>query len=414
MEKMQLCELMNSFEEELRHIGYAKQTLAMAGRLRRCLIQYADECRVSCYTVDLGRRFLTTKYPDSADRPYVEMPHSLRGMRRTIMLLDDYFINGTITRKMNRGDEGLSNSDQALLSRYSQECSQNDCATETIAGHMNKARQFLRYINCNEISIKDISEKEIIGFLQSKPGQSRETIAGVIGSLKYFLKFLYNMEIVDSDLSLLTPQIRIPKLARIPSVWKQGDIEKLLKSIDRGSPVGKRDYAILLTVSKMGFRTGDVFLLKKENINWTECRIELTQNKTKQPISSPLQDDVGWAIIDYLKNGRPDCDSPLVFVSHSNSSMGEPLKRAYGYALMEKYIRQAGIRLTKQQRHGLHSLRHTLATRLLEAKTPLPVISEILGQVSPDVIEKYLKVDIESLRQCALNPEEVSGDVTNL
>jgi site-specific recombinase XerD len=245
-----------------------------------------------------------------------------------------------------------------------------------------------------------------------KAGQVTTT-AHLIFALRAFLKFLLESDIVTKDFMLTLPQAHQYKLARIPSIWKQDDVEKLLAALDRGSPSGKRDYAILLTVVKMGLRTGDVFSLKKENINWEDCRIELTQQKTGEPISLPLQDAVGWAIIDYLKNARPVCDSPFVFVNHATHSLGKPLRRAYGKDLMAKCFRRARLPAKVQQQCGLHSLRHTLATRLLEAKTPLPVISEILGHTSSEAVEKYLKVDIESLRYCALDPEEVFANADN-
>jgi integrase len=90
--------------------------------------------------------------------------------------------------------------------------------------------------------------------------------------------------------------------------------------------------------------------------------------------------------------------------------MGEPLKSVYGHILMDKYIRQAGITLSAKQKRGLHSLRHTLATRLMETKTHPAVIANVLGWVSPDTIEQYLKTDVENLRLCALNPQEVMAN----
>lgn len=406
---LQIDELLTSFEEALRDKGYASEALKTAARLKRCLKEYADECGILLYSVEFGQRFLASKYPEHENALYVSMPHGMRAIRRSLILLDDFWVNGKITRRPIKGNDGLRGDDVELLTRYEQKYFIS-YAAKTTEGHIYQTRQFLRYLNSVDVAVSDVSEKEISGFLYSKPGQSRATISIVCSTLRRFLKYLFQSMITLTDLSLSVPKVHATRLARIPSVWKQDDIEKLLAAVDRGNPVGKRDYAILLSVIKMGLRAGDVFSLRIADINWAESRIELTQSKTGQPIILPLQDDVGWAIIDYLKNGRPDCDSPIVFVSHSNKSIGEMLSAVHGNILMTKYIRQAGIQLTKQQRHGLHSLRHTLAARLLEAKTPLPVISEILGQVSADAIEKYLKVDIESLRQCALNPEEVLLD----
>jgi site-specific recombinase XerD len=410
MKNNKITLLMNRFMTELRQNGYAlDQVEKRAGRLHRLLLEYSEKKGVNSYTPEIGQALLSEKYPDYTDCLSVSTPPEMKELRRTIKHLDNYLITGKIIPKKFSGNEGLCENAVKLITQYTTHL-HLDYAAATVRARQHGARQFLRYLSVNDVAVSKISETDIVGFINSKPELSRTTVGAVITELKHFLKFLNEAKIVPTDLSRLVPQIRIPKLARIPSVWKKEDVEKLLSAVDRGSPVGKRDYAILLTVAKTGIRAGDVFALKKENINWTDCRIELIQNKTKQPVSLPLQNDVGWAIIDYLKNGRPDCDSPLVFVSHSNNSMCEPLKSEYGYTLMEKYIRQAGIRMTQQQKHGLHSLRHTLAARLMEAKTPPAVIAEILGQISPDTIEMYLKTDIEQLRQCALNPEEVFGN----
>ena len=145
---------------------------------------------------------------------------------------------------------------------------------------------------------------------------------------------------------------------RLPMAGFCEDFEKLLTVIDRGSPVGKRDYAILSLISNLGIRATDVFALKKENFNFPCSRLDFIQRKSSQPVSLPLQGDTGHAVIDYLKNGRPDCETSFVFVSHSNDSLGTPLRPGYVYILLEKYMRLLGVRLTARQIHGLYLLRH--------------------------------------------------------
>lgn len=131
------------------------------------------------------------------------------------------------------------------------------------------------------------------------------------------------------------------------------------------------------------------------------------QHKTKQRVSYPLLDDIGWAIIDYLKHGRPATASPHLFVRHSApfETFGT---HANLHHIITRYTRLAGIRLRTGASRGMHSLRHTLAGVLLEQGTPLPVIAEILGHMSPLSTGVYLKIDLEGLLQCALDPDEVS------
>jgi len=174
---------------------------------------------------------------------------------------------------------------------------------------------------------------------------------------------------------------------------------KLLASIDRDNPVGKRDYAIMLLIAHLGLRSSDVVNLRFENINWEENRISLTQKKTGRPLTLPLLEDVGLAIIDYLKFGRPRCDFQNIFTRHRPPI--SPCTASGMYGLVSRCISRAGL-LTDEKKHGPHALRHSLASRLLEENVPLPIIAEILGHANSHTTAAYLAIDIDKLRQCAL------------
>ena len=120
--------------------------------------------------------------------------------------------------------------------------------------------------------------------------------------------------------------------------------------------------------------------------------------------------DVGWAVIDYLKYGRPKVESPYVFLRHIAPflpfSEGDHLSQ-----IIAKYMRLAHIPISSKKKAGMHSLRHTLASVLLENNTPLPIISDILGHVDTNSTAVYLKVDIKRLQECPLEiHEEIIND----
>jgi integrase len=195
--------------------------------------------------------------------------------------------------------------------------------------------------------------------------------------------------------------IQARKQTNIPSVWTAAELKALIEAIDRGSPKGKRDYAIILLACCLGIRCGDIKQLKFEHFHWQEQKLVFVQSKTKSLISLPLIPEVGWAVIDYLRYGRPNVDSPYIFVRHlapfTTFSEADHL-----HQIVRRYMELAHVPLSNKKR-GLHSLRHTLASRLLEKDTPLPVISDILGHINPDSTSIYLKVDIQKLRECSLN-----------
>ncbi|WP_344914171.1 site-specific integrase, partial [Amphibacillus indicireducens] len=214
----------------------------------------------------------------------------------------------------------------------------------------------------------------------------------------------------DENLSLMVPKQKKYYYPAVPSVWDKEDVIRMLNDIDRGNPTGKRDYAILLLVAKLGIRAGDIKSLELSDLNWQSKIIEVKQNKTKNIVTYPILKDIGWALIDYLKNGRPISNSPYVFI-RMNAPYDAFGENANLHNIITKYTRLSGITIPRAKKQGLHSLRHTLASTLLEQGTPLPVIAEVLGHYNTKSTSVYLHTDIESLRKCAVDPEEVFKNV---
>lgn len=188
----------------------------------------------------------------------------------------------------------------------------------------------------------------------------------------------------------------------MPSYYTIDEINQILKQVDRSTKRGKRDFAILLLSIVYGLRNSDIVHLKKENILWNENKIELIQYKTKKLLELPLTENVKYALLDYLKNARPNIDSPYIFL---------PTKPPYTYIDMknysslyksaEQYIKKAGIDIGNRKR-GLHSLRHSLASNMLKNNIEISTISGILGHSSIDVTNIYLSISEEQLRKLAL------------
>lgn len=157
---------------------------------------------------------------------------------------------------------------------------------------------------------------------------------------------------------------------------------------------------MILLAARLGLRASDICGLKFENIQWETNTIVLIQKKTDQKIELPLLEEIGNAIIDYLKYGRPISDLPYVFIR-----VGQPYSRLEEptlHSIVSFYLRRAGIEHVTEKKHGPHALRHSLAGVLLEQKTPLPVIAEVLGHNSTESTMSYLRIDLTSLRQCAI------------
>ncbi len=120
---------------------------------------------------------------------------------------------------------------------------------------------------------------------------------------------------METDLASKTPMIQARKQTRIPSVWTKEELDALIGAIDRGNPKGKRDYAIILLACVLGLRVTDIKNLTFGCFHWETKKLIFSQSKTRETVTLPIPSEVGWAVIDYLKYGRPKVDSPILFIS---------------------------------------------------------------------------------------------------
>lgn len=221
--------------------------------------------------------------------------------------------------------------------------------------------------------------------------------------IRSYLEYLYEKGYTTKNLSIVIPRDNYKSLAHLPSVYTKEEIIAILNTADQSTSTGKRDYAILLLAVRLGMRAADIRRLTYQNINWGTSLLTFTQQKTGNQMELPLPKDVGEAIISYLKFGRPASDGDSVFVEHNYPY--QPMSDSAVPLIASNAIRKSGIKVG-ERKHGSHVLRHTLANFLLEQQATLPVIAEILGHESTQTSMCYLRIDIEQLRQCAI---EVPG-----
>jgi len=274
--------------------------------------------------------------------------------------------------------------------------------------YVKQSARFMDYLSSQGInSCKGIALPLINDYIKTLAGYTYKTVEQNICSLRAFFRFLLETGEVQADFAAKTPMVQARKQTRIPSVWTKDELKKLIAAIDRGSPKGKRDYAIILLACRLGIRCTDIKNLRMENFRWEEKRLVFIQSKTRETLSLPLTPEIGWAVIDYLKYGRPKIDSPFLFVKHM-APFGPFSEDDHLNQLIKRYMELAHLPTLKKRR-GMHSLRHTMASMLLENDTPLAVISDILGHVDIDSTAVYLKIDVKRLKECALDFEEVAG-----
>ena len=220
-------------------------------------------------------------------------------------------------------------------------------------------------------------------------------------TIKQFFRYANDAGATDSDLSFIVmPVSKGPQ--KLPDTYTEDEIRRTISAIERGSAIGKRDYLVLLLAAEYGWRASDITGFRFNWIDWDKNMITFNQHKTGVAVQYPLLSSVGNAIIDYLKNGRPATDAQEIIVGHDTAKRGKKLATPTIHSIVARYLREARIENWKQKKHGPHSLRFSLATNLLKKNTSMPLIATILGHQSTESTKRYISLDIDQLRKCAL------------
>jgi site-specific recombinase XerD len=219
--------------------------------------------------------------------------------------------------------------------------------------------------------------------------------------LRVFLRYLYQERVIARDLSRTIEPPQMYRLSDIPRSISWDEVALLLETVDRRTPTGKRDYAILLLLITYGLRAREVSKLTLDDIDWKRERLYIRERKAGPSTAYPLSVSVGEAIIDYIKHGRPETpDRYLFFRAYAPRT---PITHGAISTLVSHYIRKAGIQVA---RPGSHTLRHTCAQRLVDASFSFKLIGDYVGHRSLSSTEIYTKVDIEALRKVVCENEE--------
>lgn len=360
------------------------------------ILSYMGERGVDVYSPEIGEDYLATSEGAGLVGKYP------RVMRRGIHMLNDLVTTGCIRKRFyNRIEYPLDGEIGLMAIDFISSLKEMRRSEHTLSNYRRFLSQFIRFLYDNGVkSIFEVVEEQLFAYMTARQFEKRE--ASVV--IKAFVRYLKKNKIVDTQFDYFLDTYKARKKERIPSFYSEAEVLKIESSINRNTPVGKRDFAIVLLASRLGLRAADIGALEFSQIDWTNSMIRITTQKTGKVVELPLLAEVGNALITYLKHGRPQSSSKKIFLlarapySEINSTIVSNV--------ISSVIRKSGVD-TSLRKKGPHSLRHTLATTLLGKNTGMPVISEILGHQSTDTTNVYLKIDITSLLKCALSVPSV-------
>lgn len=400
MEEVNILELTERCIKYFQRQCYTRNRITVYKSLwRNGIIRYMSQKGIESYSPSVGAEFVSTCHFHGMIRPQE------REKIRSIQVLDDMLKLGYIRKRcFTPVFHALDGEVGAEMEKLITHLTNLRRSMVTIKDYRLYLSEFLMHLNERNVKhVSAITEKDILTFVSSHPTNK----VNIVSALRVLFRFWREEHIVDDRFEELFDTYKTHKPERIPSYFTANEVMRIEQSVSRNSANGKRNYAMLLLASRLGLRASDIADLQFSDIDWDKNMITLTMQKTKKVIELPLLADVGNAVVDYLRHGRPKSDSQNVFLS-GNAPYVAATKNMV-CAAINVIILRSGVD-TSGKHHGPHSLRHSLASAMLNGGSMMPVISESLGHRSTQTTLAYLKIDIRSLQKCALPVPEIADN----
>lgn len=246
--------------------------------------------------------------------------------------------------------------------------------------------------------LRNIEPEFLRCYLQQRAAAlSRSERKLAVTTLRSFLRFALSRGYLDRDLAIAVERVPSFKHEHLPRGPRWSDVLKLPETVDRNTIQGRRDYAVLMVFITYGVRAGQISRLQMESLNWRGQTIRFEAAKAGRTLELPLTHQVGSAILDYLRQGRPVTSTRSLFVS-TDPPFG-PLQTHSFYNIVAHAFQNAGI---ESPHRGNHAIRHAWATHMLAEGHTLKTIADLLGHRSIETTRIYAKVDHNRLREVAL------------
>lgn len=392
-------ELIRQTNALMGELGYAETTMRHFRQAWNALKNHAKARGMTHLTEEFGNELLREHY---RIEPYEPCRTSFKMMtRRAIQLLLEYQVTGQIAKRRPSWEHSFPVGYKDVCEKYLEYIqTQKQLKSGTMRTHFMTLEAVCGYFD--SLGVHSIDKVDIIllnAYLKTYAGCAKSYISGKINILRRFFTFALENGYTATEMTF--PKVSVYKDRKVPDYYTADETMRLLSAVDRANPKGKRDYAMLLLGARYGLRVCDIKNLEMKNIDFANHAITITQQKTQKPLQLDLLPDVGWAIIDYLKSGRPLTECPKIFVRHvvPYESFGEYDSVAH---IIGKYAQSVGIKKKPGEKNSFHMLRYGIASTLLMQGVSLTDISGILGHSELNVTTLYTKIDVPQLRVCTL------------
>lgn len=388
-------ELVAGLNTHLAEIGYRQSSLNTYGGILKRLQKYCAEKDVRTFTMGLGQDFVRDCYGavlGERDR--------FKNISRAVHMLVDFQRFGMVFKQHNCNPRGFSAEYKSLFDSFIENLKKTWLAENTIKSYRNSLFRLENFlITRGVVHFNQLELYHVNTYVESLAGYSKNHISTTLGLLRRLFDYAHDNGYHNISFSNVLPSVKYTQTSRLPVTFTADEAKRILENIDTHNPTGIRNYAITLLVTKLGLRVSDAISLRFDSIDWQAKTISIQQQKTSVPLTLPLPEDVGWAIIEYLKHGRPETNCECVFVRHNApfDKLASNVQKD-----MQRLVQKAGIHVPPEKRLGMHSFRHSIASIMLSQGATVAEIAQILGQLDPQVTEDYISLTPSLLRECAL------------
>src|SRR6516162_3667757 len=381
----------DSYEAEMRGKGYARHTREVQIRLIADFGCWLAKRRIQAQeiTAELFRPYLRTR-----SRRRCPTRNDRSALQRLLELLRRQGVVAAAESPVATPAERLQSEFRLYLRQERALAATTQAAYTAFVSEFLTERFGAGLVDLSRLCAADITRfvRRRAGAIQSKRVQLLTT------ALRSFLRFVRYRGDIEKDLAACIPAVANWKQSTLPRALPPDQVEQVLNSVDRKTAIGRRDYAILLILARLGLRAGEIRALTLEDLDWQEGLITV-RGKAGRFSQLPLPKDVGAAIVDYLRHGRPNTSSRCVFLRAKAPAGGFRGQCGIG-SIVRHTLERAGI---DSPRKGAHQFRHALACQMLKQGASLSEIGELLRHRSPQTTAIYAKVDLDSLASLALS-----------
>lgn len=384
----------------LHELSYAPSTVGECRKAWKQVRAYMADHQISCYDSSVEQQVLHHQF---GKRSLKALSHQERRFYNAVKMLSEFAQSAQINLPVRPRKDALvfhGPVGEMILSFLEYKTVEARLSLTRLSCYRRHLYSFSTY--CQEHQINAVSEIDLSLILHYL-GQLNPRTTPVylsISTLRGLMRYAFEQQLLAIDYTNKIPRYKRTHQPKLPSTYSKKEVEKLIASVDRSTATGKRNYAILLLAARLGLRASDISRLRFDNLHWEKNTIQLWQYKTEKELILPLLADVGNALVDYLKYARPQSEEAQVFLTARPPYGPFPSSNVVTH-VVQRAFRKAGITI-EGKKFGPHALRHTLASRMLEERTVLPLISEVLGHESTESTRYYLRIDLESMRQCML------------